>query len=50
MRVPASGSWYLQVALPPHLAAGGGRLSVQFDGDAKHGLRGEQVVRRLGPG
>ena len=50
VRTPPRGEWYLQVALPPHIAAAGGRLSVQFDGDAKRNLRGEQVVRQVRPG
>jgi len=43
-------AWYLRVALPPRVAAAGGRLLVQFDGDAKNRIRGEQVVRTIRPG
>jgi len=43
-------AWYLQVALAPRVAAAGGRLLVQFDGDAKNRIRGEQVVRTIRPG
>jgi hypothetical protein len=43
-------AWYLQVALPPRVAATGGRLLVQFDGDSKRRIRGEQLVRQVGPG
>jgi subtilisin-like proprotein convertase family protein len=43
-------TWSLQVALPARVAAVGGRLLVQFDGDSAHRFRGEQVVRQLAPG
>ena len=43
------GRWWLQVPLPADVAATGGRLSVLFAGDARRGIRGEQVVTQVVP-
>ena len=41
------GRWRVRALLPSQAAQSGGRLSIQYTGDARRGIRGEQISRRI---